>query len=117
MNHSKSPSFTANDTSINSDEYFSQRQLKQGSVGWVLLIGLGVAYVISGDFAAWNFGLAQGGWGGMFIATILVAIMYLFLCLSMSEMSTMMPTAGGGYSFARSIWTFRRIPDRHSDID
>jgi ethanolamine permease len=48
MNHSKSPSFTANDTSINSDEYFSQRQLKQGSVGWILLIGLGVAYVISG---------------------------------------------------------------------
>ncbi len=37
----------------------------------------------------------------MFIATILVAIMYLCLCLSMSEMSTMMPTAGGGYSFAR----------------
>lgn len=101
MNHSKSPSFTANDTSINSDEYFSQRQLKQGSVGWVLLIGLGVAYVISGDFVGWNFGLAQGGWGGMFIATILVAIMYLCLCLSMSEMSTMMPTAGGGYSFAR----------------
>jgi ethanolamine permease len=80
------------------------------------LIGLGVAYVISGDFAGWNFGLAQGGWGGMFIATILVAIMYLCLCLSMSEMSTMMPTAGGGYSL-RSIWTFRRIPDRHSDID
>ncbi len=66
-----------------------------------LLVGLGVAYVISGDFAAWNFGLAQGGWGGMFIATILVAIMYLCLCLSMSEMSSMMPTAGGGYSFAR----------------
>ena len=75
-------------------EYFEKRQLKQGAVGWLLLVGLGVAYVISGDFAGWNFGLAQGGWGGMFIATAVVAIMYLCMCLSMSEMSTMLPTAG-----------------------
>ena len=85
-------------------EYFAQRNLKQGAVGWLLLIGLGVAYVISGDFAGWNFGLAQGGWGGMFIATIVVAIMYLCMCLAMSEMSTMLPTAGGGYSFARTAF-------------
>lgn len=83
------------------NEYFEKRQLKQGAVGWLLLVGLGVAYVISGDFAGWNFGLAQGGWGGMFISTVVVAIMYLCMCLSMSEMSTMLPTAGGGYSFAR----------------
>ena len=70
---------------ISSAEYFSQRQLKQGTVGWLLLIGLGVAYVISGDFAGWNFGIAQGGWGGMFVATILVAIMYLCLCLCTSH--------------------------------
>lgn len=83
------------------EEYFAQRQLKKGAVGWLLLVGLGVAYVISGDFAGWNFGLAQGGWGGMFIATVIVAVMYLCMCLAMSEMSTMLPTAGGGYSFAR----------------
>lgn len=85
-------------------EYFEKRQLKQGAVGWLLLVGLGVAYVISGDFAGWNFGLAQGGWGGMFIATVVVAIMYLCMCLSMSEISTMLPTAGGGYSFARTAF-------------
>ena len=85
-------------------EYFEKRQLKQGAVGWLLLVGLGVAYVISGDFAGWNFGLAQGGWGGMFIATVVVAFMYLCMCLSMSEMSTMLPTAGGGYSFARTAF-------------
>ncbi|WP_228148242.1 hypothetical protein [Acinetobacter seifertii] len=45
-------------------EYFAKRQLKKGAVGWLLLVGLGVSYVISGDFAGWNFGLAQGGWGG-----------------------------------------------------
>ena len=37
--------------------YFEQRQLKRGAAGWMLLVGLGVAYVISGDFAGWNFGL------------------------------------------------------------
>ena len=84
-----------------SKEYFAQRELKKGAVGWLLLVGLGVAYVISGDFAGWNFGIAQGGWGGMFVAVIFAAIMYLCICLSMSEMSTMLPTAGGGYSFAR----------------
>ncbi len=85
-------------------EYFAKRQLKEGAVGWVLLIGLGVAYVISGDFAGWNFGLAQGGWGGLFVALVAVALMYLCMCLSMSEMSTMLPTAGGGYSFARTAF-------------
>ena len=50
-------------------DYMEKRQLKQGAAGWVLLAGLGVAYVISGDFAGWNFGLAEGGWGGLLIAT------------------------------------------------
>ncbi len=104
MNQPETASVISSSTEFSSAEYFAQRQLKQGTVGWLLLIGLGVAYVISGDFAGWNFGIAQGGWGGMFIATALAALMYLCLCLSMSEMSTMMPTAGGGYSFARAAF-------------
>jgi len=84
--------------------YFQNRQLKQGAAGWVLLIGLGVAYVISGDFAGWNFGLAQGGWGGMFLATLLMAAMYLCMCFSMAELSSMIPTAGGGYGFVRTAF-------------
>lgn len=101
MAHSESEVGSGNATE---QDYFAKRQLKQGAVGWVLLVGLGVAYVISGDFAGWNFGLAQGGWGGMFIATVVVALMYLCMCLSMSEMATMLPTAGGGYSFARAAF-------------
>jgi len=89
---------------IDTEEYFAKRQLKKGAVGWILLIGLGVSYVISGDFAGWNFGLAQGGWGGLFIALMVVALMYLCISLSMSEMATMLPTAGGGYSFARAAF-------------
>nr|MBA3704215.1 ethanolamine permease [Rubrobacteraceae bacterium] len=53
-------------------DYMEQRQLQTGAAGWVLLAGLGVAYVISGDFAGWNFGLAEGGWGGMLVATLLM---------------------------------------------
>jgi ethanolamine permease len=30
-------------------DYLAARQLKAGSASWVLLAGLGVAYVISGD--------------------------------------------------------------------
>ena len=82
-------------------EYLEQRRLRSGAAGWVLLAGLGVAYVISGDFAGWNFGLAEGGWGGLLIATILMAIMYTCMVFALAEMSSAMPTAGGGYTFAR----------------
>lgn len=84
-----------------SSDYFQHRQLQKGAAGWLLLVGLGVAYVVSGDYAGWNFGLAQGGWGGMLLATLLMGGMYLCLCLSLAELSSMIPTAGGGYGFAR----------------
>ncbi len=82
-------------------EYLEQRQLQKGAAGWVLLAGLGVAYVISGDFAGWNFGLAQGGWGGLLIATLLMATMYTTMVFALAELSSTIPTAGGGYGFAR----------------
>ena len=83
------------------DQYLEKRQLKQGAAGWILLAGLGVSYVISGDFAGWNFGLAHGGFGGMLVATVLIALMYSCMVLGLAELSAMIPTAGGGYGFAR----------------
>ena len=83
------------------DAYLEQRQLKSGAAGWVLLAGLGVAYVISGDFAGWNFGLAEGGWGGLLIATALMATMYTCLIFALAELAAAMPVTGGGYGFAR----------------
>jgi ethanolamine permease len=82
-------------------DYLDSRQLQQGQVGWVLLAGLGVAYVISGDFAGWNFGIAEGGWGGLLIATILMAVMYTCMVLGLAELSSALPVAGAGYGFAR----------------
>ncbi|MDA2893568.1 ethanolamine permease [Mycolicibacterium sp. BiH015] len=83
------------------DTYLAKRQLKKGSAGWVLLAGLGVSYVISGDYSGWNFGLAEGGFGGLAIAAVIIAGMYLALVLGMAELSSALPAAGGGYTFAR----------------
>src|SRR5918998_1509265 len=82
-------------------DYLEKRKLKAGAAGWVLLAGLGVAYVISGDFAGWNFGLAEGGWGGLLIATILMGTMYTCRVFALAELSSTISTAGGGYGFGR----------------
>ncbi|QJY48477.1 ethanolamine permease [Pseudonocardia broussonetiae] len=92
-----SPSSTAGAA----DDYLAKRQLKKGAAGWVLLAGLGVSYVISGDYSGWNFGLGQGGFGGLLIAGVLIAAMYTAMVLGMAELSSALPTAGGGYTFAR----------------
>ncbi|WP_020666678.1 ethanolamine permease [Amycolatopsis nigrescens] len=83
------------------DNYLERRQLRRGAAGWLLLAGLGVSYVISGDFAGWNFGLDKGGWGGLLIATVLMAVMYACMVFGLAEMSSALPVAGAGYGFAR----------------
>lgn len=83
------------------DEFLERRTLRSGSAGWVLLAGLGVSYVISGDYSGWNAGLGQGGFGGMLVAVVVVAAMYFALVLGMAELSSSMPSSGGGYTFAR----------------
>ncbi|WP_239656483.1 ethanolamine permease [Mycobacterium riyadhense] len=81
--------------------YLEKRQLKTGSAGWLLLAGLGISYVVSGDYSGWNFGLARGGFGGLLIAAAVIAAMYLALVLGIAELSSALPAAGGGYTFAR----------------
>ncbi|MEU7027435.1 ethanolamine permease [Streptomyces sp. NPDC046275] len=83
------------------DDYLERRTLRRGSAGWLLLTGLGVAYVVSGDFSGWNIGLSKGGFGGLAIATVLMGAMYACLVFSLAELSAILPTAGGGYGFAR----------------
>ncbi|GAA1833286.1 ethanolamine permease [Pseudonocardia alni subsp. carboxydivorans] len=82
-------------------DYLERRRLRTGAAGWVLLAGLGVSYVISGDYSGWNFGLAQGGFGGLLIAGVVIAGMYFAMVLGMAELSSALPAAGGGYTFAR----------------
>lgn len=82
-------------------EYFEKRGLKRHAKVWSLW-ALGVGAVISGHFSGWNFGLGVGGWGGLFFAAIIIAVMYLGLIFSLAEMSPALPHTGGAYSFARS---------------
>ncbi|TLS45551.1 ethanolamine permease [Streptomyces montanus] len=83
------------------DDYLERRTLRRGSAGWLLLTGLGVAYVVSGDYSGWNFGLAEGGFGGLAIAMVLMGLMYTCMVFALAELSSVLPTAGGGYGFAR----------------
>ncbi len=83
------------------ESYFNKRGLRRYAGVWSLW-ALGVGAVISGHFSGWNFGLGAGGFGGMAIATAIIAVMYLGLCFSLAEMSPALPHTGGAYSFARS---------------
>lgn len=85
------------------EQYLEARQLNK-SAGWVLLFALGVGAVISGDFFGWQGGLAAGGFGGLLIATLVIAIMYFCMVFSIAEMSAAMPTAGGFYGFTRTAF-------------
>jgi len=81
--------------------YFKKRGLRRHARVWSLW-ALGVGAVISGDFFGWNFGLAQGGFGGLLVATVVITAMYAGLCFSIAEMSPALPHTGGAYSFART---------------
>jgi ethanolamine permease len=81
--------------------YFEQRKLKRHANLFTLLM-MGVGAVIAGEYSGWNLGLAQAGFGGMLIATLVIGVMYVCLCFSISEMSAALPHTGGAYSFSRT---------------
>lgn len=81
--------------------YFEKRELKRHAGVWSLW-ALGVGAVISGQFSGWNLGFAVGGWGGLAIASAIIAVMYLGLTFSIAEMSPALPHTGAAYSFART---------------
>ena len=82
-------------------EYFEKRGLRRHAGVWSLW-ALGVGAVISGQFSGWNLGFAVGGFGGLFWASIIIAVMYFGLVFCLAEMSPALPHTGGAYSFARS---------------
>lgn len=87
---------------VDKQAYLQKRGLKRYAK--VLhLWALGVGAVISGEFSGWNFGLENGFWG-LFIANIVITIMYFGLIYGIAEMSPALPHTGAAYSFARSSW-------------
>lgn len=85
------------------EEYLEHRKLRK-SAGWKLLWALGVGAVISGDYFGWNYGLPVGGFWGMGIATLLMAIMYVCMVFTIAELSAALPHAGGFFSFTRNAF-------------
>jgi len=64
-----------------------------------MLWGLGVGYVISGNYFGWNLGLAEGGAGGMLFALIPVIVMYACFTFCYTEMACAIPKAGGAFDY------------------
>ncbi len=69
--------------------------LKAGSLHWLEVAALGIAIAISGNVSGWNYGLAVGGWGGMLLASIAMAVLFFCLTQSLAELAAAMPDAGG----------------------
>ena len=81
------------------------------TLGPVMLWGLGVGYVISGEYFGWNLGLPLGGTWGMLVATIIITVMYVAFTLSYAELACAMPKAGGVFVYAQRalgpFWGFQ----------
>ncbi|WP_035805955.1 ethanolamine permease [Lunatimonas lonarensis] len=77
----------------------TNEQLKK-TLGPFMLWGLGVGYVISGNYFGWNLGLAEGGTWGLAIAVAFIILMYITFTFSYTEMACAIPRAGGAFAYA-----------------
>ncbi|WP_114749919.1 ethanolamine permease [Pleomorphovibrio marinus] len=70
------------------------------TLGPIMLWGLGVGYVISGNYFGWNLGLEAGGTLGLAIAIGFIILMYITFTFSYTEMACAIPRAGGAFAYA-----------------
>ena len=75
--------------------------LKAGSLHWLEVSALGIAIAISGNVSGWNYGLGVGGWGGMLLAALAMAVLFLCLTQSLAELAAALPEAGGFDGYVR----------------
>jgi len=75
--------------------------LRAGALHWLQVALLGIAIAISGNAAGWNYGLGVGGWGGMLIAALAMAVLFWCLTQSLAELAAALPQAGGFDGYAR----------------
>ncbi|HTH54605.1 MAG TPA: ethanolamine permease [Cyclobacteriaceae bacterium] len=67
----------------------------------LLVWGLGVGYVISGNYFGWNLGLEKGGTLGMAIALFFIIILYITFTFSYTELACAIPKSGGAFDYAK----------------
>ena len=75
--------------------------LKAGALHWAQVAALGIAIAISGNVSGWNYGLGVGGWGGMFLAALAMAVLFLCLTQCLAELAAALPDAGGFDGYVR----------------
>ena len=63
---------------------------------WAIAVGL----VISGEYFGWNYGWSVAGTGGFLIATVIITILYVTFIFSFTELTTLIPQAGGPFAYA-----------------
>src|SRR5688572_2785236 len=77
------------------------------TLGPISLWGLGVGYVISGEYFGWNLGLPLGGTYGMLLATVAISVLYLCFVVSYAELACAIPRAGGAFVYcSRALGPF-----------
>lgn len=64
---------------------------------WAIAVGL----VISGDYFGWNYGWSTAGTVGFLIATLVITVLYVSFIFSFTELTTMIPHAGGPFAYAK----------------
>jgi ethanolamine permease len=67
----------------------------------LMVWGLGVGYVISGNYFGWNLGLEKGGTLGMAIALFFIIVLYITFTFSYTELACSIPKSGGAFDYAK----------------
>jgi len=78
----------------------SSTELKR-TLSPLMVWGLGVGYVISGNYFGWNLGLEKGGTLGMAIALFFIIILYITFTFSYTELACAIPKSGGAFDYAK----------------
>ena len=88
------------DDAVDVSEHGQKPALKKTRGPWMLW-GLGIGYVIGGEYFGWNIGLLVGGSLGMMAAFLIVTLLYICFVFCYAEMACAVPKAGGVFDYAQ----------------
>jgi ethanolamine permease len=71
------------------------------TLGTWQLWGIAVGLVISGEYFGWSYGWASAGTLGFVVTSCCVAAMYITFIFSFTELTSLIPNAGGPFAYSR----------------
>jgi len=77
--------------------------LKQ-TLNTLQLWGIAVGLVISGEYFGWSYGWASAGTLGFTVTALFIAAMYTTFIFSFTELTTMIPHAGGPFAYSKAAF-------------